>query len=77
MVCIIGLAIEGDASILMKGPRYGVHIDNDLDTMGRTRLSCFDINYRASTTLPHNQVGLATECRRFSSKDETVLTFGK
>ena len=41
MVCINDLAIEGDASVLMEGPRYGVHIDHDLDTMGRTAVVLF------------------------------------
>ena len=68
MVCINDLAIEGNASVLMEGPRYGVHIDHNLDTMGRTRFSRLDVNYRAGTIPPRNQVGLATECRRFSSK---------
>ena len=58
MVSIDDFAIEGDASVLTESPRYGIHIDHDLDTVRRTRLSCLDFNYRANTTLPSNQVRL-------------------
>ena len=54
MVCIDDFAIESDAPVLTESPGYGVHIDHDLDTVRRTRLSCFDVNYRANTPLPRD-----------------------